>query len=118
MVALAPVWASQRARNLPRVGSRISDERSARLGELGRDVLDLHAHPKRALPEHVGAAATEAARSNGVAPSRGLPSLRAALAERLTAELGHPVDPDTNVLLTAGAMHALDVVLATVLDQG
>jgi aspartate/methionine/tyrosine aminotransferase len=96
--------------NLPRVGSRVTDELAADLVSGGREVLDLHAHPQRPLPRHVLEAVDAAARDNRTVPSRGLAALRQAIAERLSAEFGGSIDPDREVLVTAGAMQALDLV--------
>lgn len=96
--------------NLPRVGSRVTDELAADLANGGRDVLDLHAHPQRPLPPHVLEAVVAAARDNRTVPSRGLLALRQAIADHLSAELGESVDPEREVLVTAGAMQALDLV--------
>jgi len=96
--------------NLTRVGSRVTDERAADLVSGGRDVLDLHAHPQRQLPAHVLAAVDVAARDNRTVPSRGLLALRRAIADQLSAELGESVNPEREVLVTAGAMQALDLV--------
>jgi aspartate/methionine/tyrosine aminotransferase len=114
----APRWAAPRLADVPRVGSRATDEVAARLVAQGRDVLDLHAHPRRALPEHVLDAAAAAARRNGVAPARGIAVLRHGIAETLAREFGRPINPDTEVLVTAGGMQGLDVALATLLDSG
>jgi aminotransferase len=48
----------------------------------------------------------------------GLPELRQAIAEKLARESGLAVDPDTEVLVTAGAQEALMTVLMTLLDPG
>jgi aspartate/methionine/tyrosine aminotransferase len=96
---------------LPRVGSRVTDELAADLGKRGGDVLDLHAHPQRELPPHVLEAVAAATIANRTVPSRGLLGLRQAIAERLARELGQPVDPEREVLVTAGGMQALDLVL-------
>jgi aspartate/methionine/tyrosine aminotransferase len=96
--------------DLPRVGSRVTDERAADLASGGGEVLDLHAHPQRPLPPHVLEAVIAAARENRTVPSRGLPALRRAIAECLSAELGTSVDAEREVLVTAGAMQALDLV--------
>jgi aspartate/methionine/tyrosine aminotransferase len=111
-------WVAPRVRQLPRVGSRVVDEEAARLRAQGRDVLDLHAHPARPLPPHVLEAATAAAASPGVAPSRGLSGLRDVLATLLSDELGGAIDPEREVLVTAGAMQGLDLVLGAVLEPG
>jgi len=103
---------------LPRVGSRVTDELAARLARDGFDVLHLHAHPKRPVPPHVLNAADLAARTNSVAPSRGLPSLREAVARATAEELGRAVDAEAEVLITAGGMQALDLAFDAVLSAG
>ncbi|MGQ9849135.1 MAG: pyridoxal phosphate-dependent aminotransferase, partial [Aggregatilineaceae bacterium] len=51
-------------------------------------------------------------------PWMGIPELRAAIAEKLRTENGITVDPDSEVLVTAGAQEALMTVLMTLLDPG
>lgn len=51
-------------------------------------------------------------------PWTGIPELRAAIAEKLRTENGIAVDPDSEVLVTAGAQEALMTVLMTLLDPG
>ncbi len=51
-------------------------------------------------------------------PWTGIPELRAAIAEKLKVENGIAVDPDSEVLVTAGAQEALMTVLMTLLDPG
>ena len=111
-------WLTPQVCALPRVGSRVTDDAIDRLRQAGREVLDLHAHPRRALPAHVRQAAAEAAASGEVAPSRGLLSFRAAIAARLGSEFGRALDPEREVLVTAGAMQALDLVLGATLAAG
>ena len=48
----------------------------------------------------------------------GMPALRHAIAGKLARENGLGVDPDTEVLVTAGAQEALMVALMTLLDPG
>ena len=59
------------------------------------------------MPPHVVEAAARAAERATYAPTRGLPALRDAIAERIGAELGRPVDPDREVLVTLGGMQGL-----------
>jgi aspartate/methionine/tyrosine aminotransferase len=47
----------------------------------------------------------------------GLPSLRAALAERLAHDAGTPITP-ADLVITAGANHAFTLALATLVDPG
>ncbi|NLF76762.1 MAG: pyridoxal phosphate-dependent aminotransferase [Chloroflexi bacterium] len=48
----------------------------------------------------------------------GIPELRAAIAAKLQAENGVSVDPDSEIIVTAGAQEALMVTLMTLLDPG
>jgi aspartate/methionine/tyrosine aminotransferase len=85
---------------------------SRAFGESHRDLLPVDGHPAVDPPPHVVEAAARAARSPAYAPTRGLPALRAALAERIGAELGRPVDPDSEVLITLGGMQGLHLAAA------
>jgi aspartate/methionine/tyrosine aminotransferase len=80
---------------------------SRELGERHPGLLAVGGHPAVDMPPHVVDAAAAAARRAPYAPTRGLPALRAAIAEELSEELGRPVDPDRNVLVTAGGMQGL-----------
>lgn len=48
----------------------------------------------------------------------GMPAVRQAIADKLSRENGLEVDPDTELLVTAGAQEALMSVLMTLLDPG
>lgn len=72
-------------------------------------------HPSP-LPPHIVAAAHRAAADAPYPPTRGLRQLRQAIAERVSAELGTPVDPEREVLVTCGSMQAL--YLAAVVATG
>jgi aspartate/methionine/tyrosine aminotransferase len=105
------------ARELPRVtANRLTDAISA-LRVQGKEVVSLSGTPYWAPPDHVLEAAAQAARSEGNAPSKGFPELRWSLAAKLEAE-GIPTDPETEILITNGAMHALSLVFSTLLDAG
>ena len=64
-------------------------------------------HPAVDMPPHVVEAAARAAQRPAYAPTLGAPALREAIAAQLGDELGWPVDPDQNVLVTVGGMQAL-----------
>ena len=108
---------ARRAR-LPRVPSSEAADIAGALIADGKDVIILKGAPFWPPPEHVVAAATRAARSNQQPPSSGFPGLRRAIAGRLEDQDGLSFDPETEILVTAGAMHALDVVFTTLLDPG
>jgi hypothetical protein len=88
-----------------------------RLRSQGKDILNLFGSPYWPAPAHVLEAAERAARENQVAPSRGFPELRQAMADKLAGE-GIITDPRTEILVTNGAMHALSLVFTTLLDPG
>src|SRR3954467_4157124 len=71
------------------------------------DLLAIGGHPAVDMPPHVVEAAAGAAQRPAYAPTLGAPALREAIAAQLTDELGWPVDPDHNVLVTVGGMQAL-----------
>lgn len=48
----------------------------------------------------------------------GIPELRRAIADKLAAENGLTVDPDSEIMVTSGAQEALMVTLMTLLDTG
>jgi aspartate/methionine/tyrosine aminotransferase len=78
--------------------------------------LHLSGSPAVALPDHVRQAVAAAAAVSGYAPSGGEPRLREAIAGSLAAR-GIRVAPE-QVLVTCGAMHALDLVFRAVLEPG
>lgn len=71
-------------------------------------------------PAHVLAAAREAiaAGANQYPPGRGVPALRQAISAHQRRFYGVDIDPDTNVLATAGATEALAATLLALLEPG
>jgi len=104
--------------DLPRVGSRFTDERIDRLREAGREVLNISAYPQRDLPEEIAQSVRESMFSQDHAPANGIPGLRAAIAEYWEERNCRPIDSGSEVLITAGAMHALHCTLLALLDPG
>ena len=80
---------------------------SRELGERYPRLIGVGGHPAVDMPPHVVDAAAAAARRAAYAPTHGLGELRVAIAERLGAELGRAIDPDTQVLVTLGGMQGL-----------
>ena len=81
----------------------------------GRDVLPLKGSVAAPLPPHVRDAAAAALDEHTVTPpSRGHLELREAIARSLPA----PADPEREILVTNGAMHALSLVFRALLDAG
>jgi aminotransferase len=106
---------AQRVLALPRVGSRLTDSLIEDLQSSGQRVLPLTAYPRRPLPEPVIEAAYAAISQMSHAPAQGLPDLRASIARRLTDELSVSVSAE-QVVITNGAMDALNVALTALLD--
>jgi aspartate aminotransferase len=80
------------------------------------DRVGLGGSPAVALPAHMVEAAHAAAGDSAWAASTGEPALRSAIAERLSAEAA--VYAAEQVVVTNGAMQALDLSFRTLLTQG
>lgn len=81
----------------------------------GRDMLPLKGSVAAPLPPHVRAAIVEALDEHAVTPpSRGNAELREAIARSLPA----PADPEREILVTNGAMHALNLAFRALLEVG
>lgn len=114
----AEAMVADNVRALLPVGSRILDSDLALRQEMsgGRDTLVLPAYPMLGLPLHIREAAQAATANPRETPSRGLPTLREAIAAKMAREGNLAIDADTRVLVTNGAMQALDVVMRTLLN--
>jgi len=78
--------------------------------------LQLSGSPHLRLPDHIRDAAAAAVFRPGFAPTRGEPALREAIARSLA---GRGVRAETGqVLVTDGAMHALDLLFRSLLEPG
>src|SRR5688572_5546723 len=115
---LVPERAVGPGATVQRVGSREMDDRIAAARARGVDVFRLVGGPAVPLPEHLRDAVLDAMQAPGPRPSRGLPELRAAIAASLVAQSADPVDSDTEVVISHGAMQALNLVLRAVLAPG
>src|SRR5580765_7723023 len=107
-----------RIRAMPRVGSRVVDDRIAAMRCEGKEVLPLSAYPSRPLPPDVLERARSALEHLEHAPNRGMPGLRQAVASLHQERTDRQIDPDREVLITAGAMHALLCTMLAILDPG
>lgn len=108
---------SARCRELPVVCSKETAARVAELERAGRDVLPLKPYPDVPLPPHVIEAAERAIRENRSVPGTGAPALKDAISAKLLAETGSTYDRD-QVVITSGAMQALNLIFRVVLDPG
>ena len=111
-------YVAQRVREAPLVGSRVYEDVQVRRQAAGKDVVRLGVRPVRKLPPHVVEAAQKACAQPSYIHSRGLPELRQALADMVSKETGKPVDWETQVLITNGAMQGQWLVMSTLLDIG
>jgi aminotransferase len=85
-----------------------------------KDVISFGAgDPDLPTPEHIiRAAFDEMARGELASPTRGLPRLREAIAERYQTEKQVSIDPDHEVLITNGAQEALFLSLMALVNPG
>jgi aminotransferase len=110
---------SERASRMRQPGWRATEEQVASLRAGGLDVLKVYGMPIRPLPDHVICAIHEVEGEVLVPPpSRGSLALREAIAGKLLAENGAEVDPEAEIVVTNGAMQAINVVCRTLLNPG
>jgi aminotransferase len=110
---------SQRVKAMVRPQSLKEDEQLHKGLPKGVDVLPLCGFPVlSSLPDHLLEAASKHARDNGVAPSRGLLELRQAVSQKVKTENEIEADPESEIVITAGAIQALAVVMLALLDSG
>ena len=84
-------------------------------GAVVKDMLPLKGTIAAPMPPHVREAVMHAHDEHAVTPSsRGHPALREAIARSLPA----PADPEREILVTNGAMHALSLTFRALLEPG
>ena len=104
---------------MERIGALLVEERLARLASAGVDVLPLTGAPRESLPPWVLSAAERAIAEGEIRlPSRGMERLRSALVGVLSEEYERPLDPESEILVTNGAMQALHVTFRALLPRG
>jgi L-glutamine---4-(methylsulfanyl)-2-oxobutanoate aminotransferase len=88
----------------------------------GEPLIDLgRGNPETGPPAHVVEALTRAAQRgdvHGYSPFRGLPELRAALAERYRTAYGVQLDPDTEVAIVPGTKTAIVELCLVLAEEG
>lgn len=95
--------------------------KAADMRESGREVIDLGAGvPDYRAPDFLLDAGAEALRSgnNSYGDSRGVPSLRSAVAAHFQRAQGTSYDANTEVTITAGASAALNSILLSLVNPG
>lgn len=96
-----------------------AEERRQASRPAGVDPVPLHGTPAPALPAHVvDAVATVLGRPMRTPPARGLARLRQELADGLARTTGRTVDPETEILVTNGAMQALGICFRSLVQPG
>ncbi|MEW5818005.1 MAG: aminotransferase class I/II-fold pyridoxal phosphate-dependent enzyme, partial [Spirochaetota bacterium] len=109
---------SKRVASVERVGSRIMNTMEISLIKEGKRILKLLPYPKRDLPEDTIALAGKIITKQINAPSCGLLELREEICKTLFEETKVTLDPEDNVIVTNGGMHALTLTFNTLLDPG
>ena len=101
-----------------RFPTHVAEDALEAVREAGGRIVALHGTPAPALPAHVVEGVARALGAASPAPHpRGLPALRERLAD-VVAATGRPVDPETELVVTNGAMHALALVFRSLLEPG
>ena len=109
---------SERARKVKQVPSREMTDMVEALKSKGKDIIVMKGGPYWLPPEHVLEAAAKAVKDLTAPPSNGFAELRRAISDKLEGEDRIVVDPESEILITHGGMHALNLVFATLLDPG
>jgi aspartate/methionine/tyrosine aminotransferase len=99
-------------RRLDRVGSRVGEDVTH------HDLLPLRGSPVKPLPDHIREVVMRALDEPVRRPSRGLLELREAIGACLQDETNVAIDPDRDILVTDGAMQALNIACRTLLSPG
>ena len=109
---------TQKIAALDPVGSRVIEPKIEELEAQGRRVVPVHGYPLVAPPEHITRAAIEAMVNPAPAPSHGILRLREGIARIVGEQYGEAPDPRTEVLITCGAMHGLQIAFTALLGYG
>ena len=113
-------WISERTRNMVPSASVSIADKIRRMKRQGLDIIELQTgDPDFATPEHIIQAAYEAMRQGYThyVSSQGIPELREAIVEKLWNENKIKVDPDREVLITPGAVHAVSAAIMAMVNQ-
>lgn len=81
-------------------------------------MLPLSAYPTRPMPAAIVEAMLPELSVATHPPSAGIAELREAVADEMEAEFGWRPDPESEVLITAGGMHGVQLALLAVLNRG
>ncbi len=84
----------------------------------GKRLLHLSGAPWWLQPPHVREALAQSAEENIGSPSDGLPELKTALAEALAQENNIRVEAESQIVITNGALHAIQIVAEVLTDPG
>jgi aspartate/methionine/tyrosine aminotransferase len=115
------MWQSDYIKTIPFSGIRKIYQRAVDLEKNGHDIIHLEVgEPDFDTPAHIKEAA-RAALDKGLvhyASNYGVPELRRLIAEKMARENHLDIDPEREVIVTAGATQAIYLALQTVLNAG
>jgi aspartate/methionine/tyrosine aminotransferase len=114
-------WISERTKNIVPSASVSIADKIRQMKRKGLDIIELQTgEPDFATPEHIVKAAYEAMQQGYThyVSSRGVPELREAIAEKLWSENNIKADPEREILVTPGAIHAVFAAAQAVINAG
>lgn len=109
---------ARRINGITRVGSRETSELWAKAKTEGVDCIRLSGASLGLPGDNVLEVAERAIRHNSNNHSRGLRALRKAIAIKVEREDGFTVNPESEILVTNGAMHALHIIMTGFIESG
>lgn len=109
---------SERVSELETIGANHTARQAMEFEAKGQRFIPLWGTPNCHPAEHVKQAARDAIDDIRFGRPEGLVELRKAIAEKLRRENGIPADPETEIVVTYGAMEGLFATLQAVLDPG
>lgn len=108
--------------DIPPSATLAVNDKAVALQEAGNDVIALAGgDPDFDTPAHIADATIEAIRAGRThypSPTKGIPALLDAIAEKMARENGVNVDPATDIVVTPGSKWALFLALSAVINPG
>ncbi len=110
---------SNRVQDLDTIGANYTERQAMAIKAAnGRDLMSLWGTPNRHPAEHVKQAAHKAVDEIHFGEAEGMQDLRRAISKKVKRENGITADPETDIVVTCGAMEGLYSTIQALIDPG